>query len=345
MSQKILNTYIPLVVFPVLSALALKLTYGNVVEAGLLPIIDQNCPAQLTSLELTPHRLDYLGVPSVDQRICGFVSFFHLALTPEVLPFLTYFMASTMALLAIPAFESWRAGRHSILALPVLFGLMMQIMTVGAVLPLYWLIFILTGTAQRRGRGEDTKISAAHAQAVIFGLNLGAGIPSVCLLVLQDPHVTALWQLFPLWQFLAQSGHLLVRRPSADPGSGYSWIRALYIGAFIIASSTHVGTLARAETLEGIKAVFLPSVAPLTSAASNLKALDMLQWDAFFAYTSTLLGTVWFAEDARQAAGIILWNVIGSIMVGPGAAIAAVALWRESHLHPSARVEAKEKSK
>ncbi|KAJ7702244.1 hypothetical protein B0H17DRAFT_872151, partial [Mycena rosella] len=323
--------YIPLVVFPVLSALALKLTFGNLYASDLLSTIEEQCPASLSSLELTPLRLSYIGVPSVDAALCGVVTFFHLALTPQVLPFLTYFMSTTMALLAIPAFEACRNGRHSALALPVLFGLAMQVFTVGAVMPIYWLAFILTGAAQRRAGRENTQISSAHAQAVVFGLNIGAGIPSICLLVLQDPYVTTLWQLFPLWQFLAQSAHLLSRRPSAHPGSGYSWVSALYLGAFIIASSTHIGTVAKAKDLEGVKAIFLPSVAPLASAAApNLKVLGLLQWDGFFAFASTLIGTLWFARNSRQAFGIALWNVIGSVVVGPGAAIAAVALWRES---------------
>ncbi|KAJ6606436.1 hypothetical protein DFH09DRAFT_1017435 [Mycena vulgaris] len=344
MSPKALTTYIPLVIFPVLSALALKLTFGNVYASGLLSTVEEKCPAYLSSLELTPHRLSYVGRPSIDQAICTVVVFFHFALTPEVLPFLTYFMGSTMALLALPAFEACRSGRHSLLALPVLFGLLMQVMTVGAVLPIYWLIFILTGAAQRRAGGENTQISSAHAQAVVFGLNIGAGIPSICLLVLQDPYVTALWQLFPLWQFLAQSAHILVRRPSAHPGSGYSWVSALYLGAFIIASSTHIGTVAKARNLEGIKDVFLPSVAPLTSAAPNMKVLDLLQWDGVFAFASTLLGTLWFARTSRQALGLTLWNVVGSALVGPGAAIAAVALWREAYLHSSTEEKPKEKS-
>ncbi|KAJ7460985.1 hypothetical protein B0H11DRAFT_159533 [Mycena galericulata] len=334
MSQKIWSTYIPLVLFPAMSALALKFTFGNMAEAGL-SFIEENCPVQFASSELTPHRLDYIGATSVDQTICGFVSFFHLAFTPEVLPFLTYFMSGSMALLAFPAFEASRNGRHWVLAAPVVFGLLGQVMTVGAVLPIYWLLFILTGTAQRGATGGQTKISAAQAQAVVFGLIIGVAIPSLCLIVLQDPFVTSLWQIFPLWQLLAQSIHLLVRPPSTHPESGYPWIRALYIGAFIFASSSHIGVLAKAKTLDGIKSVFLPSVAPQKSAAPNMKVLDLFKWDAFFAYTSTLLGTIWCAEDPEQAIYIVLWNVIGSIVVGPGAVIAGLALWRETYLHSS----------
>ncbi|KAJ6608636.1 hypothetical protein B0H10DRAFT_521872 [Mycena sp. CBHHK59/15] len=333
MSQRSFTNYVlPLVLFPTLSALALKFILGSLLASGLTSALDEQCPAYFTSLEHTPHRLPYVGVSSVDKAVCGPVFFFHLALSPAVSPFLEYFMGTAMPLLALPALESCRNGRHFSLGLPVLFGLLMQVMTVGVVLPIYWLLFILTGSAQRHA-ARETKISQAHAEAVIFGLIIGAGIPSICLLVLQDSYVTALWQLFPLWQFLAQSAHLFFRRPSAHPESAYSSVLALYIGLFIVSSSIHIGTLSKTTDLESIKAVFLPSLTPLTSVEPSLKVLDLLQWDGFFGFVSTLLGTVWFARTAQQAVCIMLWNVVGSVLVGPGAAIAAVALWRETHLH------------
>jgi hypothetical protein len=60
---------------------------------------------------------------------------------------------------------------------------------------------------------------------------------------------------------------------------------------------------------------------------------DFLQWDGVFGFGSTLLATLWFAKNTSQFFGILLWNVIASVVVGPGAAIAAVALFREAQLH------------
>ena len=75
-----------------------------------------------------------------------------------------------------------------------------------------------------------------------------------------------------------------------------------------------------------------------------LQQLDMLQWDGVFAFASTLLATLWFARNGRQAICLALWNVIGSVVVGPGAVIASVALWREAHLHSLSGEEQKLKS-
>nr|GAT60056.1 predicted protein [Mycena chlorophos] len=150
----------------------------------------------------------------------------------------------------------------------------------------------------------------------------------MCLVWLEDPYITVLWQLFPLWQFLAQSAHLLVRKPNRNE-SGFTWIQALYVGVFMVASSTHISTLAKGD----LKAIFVPSLEPRVGVAPELQVLDLLQWDGIFAFVSSLLGTIWFGRTTTEAACILLWNVLGTVVVGPGAALAAVALWRESHLY------------
>ncbi|KAJ7677227.1 hypothetical protein B0H17DRAFT_1015931 [Mycena rosella] len=329
MSKTLTNYILPLALFPALSVLAFRTIFGHFLASGLALTLKQQCPPIPTSENA--YQLVYTGVPVVDKRLCGLVTLFHLALSSETSPFLNYFFGTALPLLAIPALESFRRGRHFLLALPVVFGLIMQLMTVGAILPIYWLIFITTGSARRRAAKEKSEISQTHAEGVIVGLAVGAGIPSVCLSLLQDPYVTAVWQFFPLLQFLAQTGHLLVRRPNAN--SGYSSIRALYIGIFLLSAATHIGSLLATNNIGDIKALLIPSLAPLTDAQPNFQVRDFLQWDAVFAFGSTLLASLWFAKNAIEVIYIVLWNSIASVAVGPGAAIAAVALWRESQLH------------
>ncbi|KAJ7736524.1 hypothetical protein B0H14DRAFT_502142 [Mycena olivaceomarginata] len=328
--NRLFAAYTPLVAFPVLSALALNLTLGNVVASGLAPELESQCSGTLES----PYRLQYTGSNAIDVTLCTLVSFFHLAFTPPVRPLLTYFLATSFPLFAIPAFEAVRTGRPTVLALPVVLGLAGQLWTIGAMIPLYWLAFILSGAASAKpSPSASSSVSSAHAQAVSFGLLAGAVAPSVSLLMLEDPYVTALWQLFPVWQLIAQAGHLLVRPAKPGPGvpaNGFGWVQAFYIITFIVGSSIHVGTLFATPSLRD---VFLPSVAPRIGEAPELNVLNLLQWDAVFAFGSTLLATVWFARTTGQALTIVLWNVVGSVVVGPGAAIAAVALWRESYLH------------
>jgi hypothetical protein len=166
-------------------------------------------------------------------------------------------------------------------------GLAAQVFTFGAVLPLYWAVFIVSGAARASPSSSSTTISALHVQAISFGLLAGALVPSACLVALRDPQVTALWQLFPLWQFIAQAAHLLVRPPSPNNSNskaqsqspearssgrgGFGWIQALYLASFIAGSSTHVSTLFSAASTW--RDVFLPSVAPRVGAPPELKVV------------------------------------------------------------------------
>jgi hypothetical protein len=71
-----------------------------------------------------------------------------------------------------------------------------------------------------------------------------------------------------------------------------------------------------------------------------------LQWDAAFTLGSGVVGTLWFANNAKQVALIALWNVISSVIVGPGAAVSGVLIWREWRLnHDEVLEEPKRPSK
>ena len=56
---------------------------------------------------------------------------------------------------------------------------------------------------------------------------------------------------------------------------------------------------------------------------------------------SSLLGTLWFAHNAKQTVLIALWNVIASVVVGPSAAVSGVLLWREWALNGAREEESK----
>ena len=55
------------------------------------------------------------------------------------------------------------------------------------------------------------KINQANAKAVLLAVLIGFTVPSALLLTMQDPTVTALWNIFPFWMWLAQMGHLFLR--------------------------------------------------------------------------------------------------------------------------------------
>jgi len=325
---------LPLVVFPSITALAYKFIFGHLVQSGLREKIARQCSPALASLEVTPYRLNYTGFGSVDQNACTLVSIFHAAMSPAPSLFTNYFIWTLTPVVAISSIESCRNGRHFSLAVPVLFTLTMQVMSFGAVMPLYWLLFIWTGTAGLRAQGERTKVPQAQAEAIIFGIFIGFVVPTLCMLALEDPYVTAMWQLFPAWQALAQRVHLFGRPVSRHPESGYRTLRALYIAIFILSSSIHLSVVApRVHDFSSLKRIFVPSISVLPSdTALELQVLDFLQFDAVFGFLSSLLATLWFGHTGKEVMGLTVWALLGSILFGPGAAITGAALWRESRL-------------
>jgi hypothetical protein len=258
---------------------------------------------------------------------------FHGALEPSSRNY-TIYLAFTLAPIVVFMYvEATRAGRPRALSAPAAttFGLLYQLLSAGAVLPLYWAAFLLSGQAARRGR-----VDSAHAQATAFAFGVGFFIPTTLMLAWADPVVTALWQPFPLWMLLAQRFHLLVRPPGrvgAD-APGKQIVQALYWFTCLVATWSHLTLLwPIRDDLGAVRHAvfprFLGADETLTLADG---ARNFLQWDGVFIVLPALLATLWFARSGQELVFLALWNVSTSITMGPGAALATVYAWREATL-------------
>ncbi len=244
--------------------------------------------------------------------------------------FLWYFIGIGSIFVIVPAVESYRTDRSIFVALPVLFGLLSQVLTIGATTPLYWLVFFLSGGRSRFDNA--TPVTKAHAEAMLFGLFAGAAVPSICMLVMQDPTITAIWQPYPIYVSLATLLHLAVRRPNYTQ-PGFSIIQLFYLVAFVLASSVHFAAIwPRLSDLEDIKALLVPSLAPLTGADASTQILDFLKWDFTFRLLSMGIAQLWFVSDLIEIPFILFWYFIAVPFCSPGAAIIAVNLGREGQI-------------
>ncbi|GLB36999.1 hypothetical protein LshimejAT787_0400500 [Lyophyllum shimeji] len=334
------DALLPLIVFPGLIAFGIRFIFGHLFESGLSEALGSACiPGASTA---TSYHLPYTGLEAVDAALCPFVAFFHAALDePDAVALLTYFIGTAGSLIVIPAVEGWRAGRSAFLAYPVIFGLLSQVISIGITFPIYWLVFILSGGANMT-RG---KISQAHAEAIMFGAIAGATIPSVGLLALRDPVVTAIWQPYPAYVSLAQSAHLAFRSASKRSESGYKTTQFMYIGMLILCSSTHIATIWPLFTdFDTIRRVYIPSVvAPAPSVSAGVRVLHFLKWDMGFGLASSIIATLWFARNLKEVIALAAWNVIAIPVIGPGAALIGAALWRESKFQDTSDVKIKKK--
>lgn len=276
----------------------------------------------------------YTGLGPPDSILCILVTFFQSNMGSEYLPFSADFLASLSTFVALTFVESTRSGRSLILAFPATMGLFYQTQGAGFVFPLFWLAFILSG--HTRMSPAAARIDQAKAEATLFAVLIGFAVPTALLVTLQDPIVTALWNFFPFWMWLAQSGHLFIRPSSRFHTSGYWTVQATFIFTFITSTISHVAVIWPAkDNLVLLRSLYVPPISPPDPANISLQLAShvFLQWDYVFTMGSGLIGTLWLASNVRQAASLALWNVIATMVIGPGAAMSGVLLWREWKLN------------
>ncbi|KIK63545.1 hypothetical protein GYMLUDRAFT_241473 [Collybiopsis luxurians FD-317 M1] len=323
---------VALVTFSSLTYLAFQYIVGHANASGLSEKLAAQCGAPSAA---SPYHLSYTGVPTIDNVLCILVSVFHTSFEPKGVEFLTYFIASATPIVAHTYFEAGRRSRPFLLSFPLLFVQGFQIFTFGATFSFYWLLFILSGAADLQPSGRKTIITMGHVLAVVFGLAVGIGGITYAMIERQDPYITALWQVFPLVVSAASYFPTLVL-PSHNSGrreSGYNALRVFYVLSFLGIAYLHTNLL-RSKTTEELKAFFIPSLSVLPSSTpTELQAFDMFQWDMVFGLGASVLGSLWFGQDSAQVIALLAWNVVATPLVGPGAAFAATALWREGNLH------------
>lgn len=314
--------------FGILAALSFTLTFGRVFQAG----IDLDAHCKEFPLYATPYpALNSFLNPAFCPLAVFFADLFKL---PEGLKFSTYISTIAIPLLLLPVFESYRTGQSRFLKYPFLWFLACQWLTMGAVFPLYWMTFVLSGGPKLYRKRNAKSYTQAEAEALVFGLIAGAVIPTIALLKIYDSVILAIWMLYPVIMAVAESAHLHFRPPIRYPESGIVTLRVLFFACFILASSVHIAMVwPLFKDLNQVKEFLIPAKVPLpASTEAALHYLDFLKWDLYFAHISTALATFWFAENLKQFFSIALWYIFSIPLLGFGAALTGFAIWRNDLL-------------
>jgi len=248
--------------------------------------------------------------------------------------FLTYFLGNGGPFVILPIVEAYRTGQNRLLAYPLIWGLGSQIFTMAATSTVYCFVFILLGGVERGRKSNLRLITQADAEAIVFGVIAGAVIPTAAMLVSQDPYVTAIWQIYPVYIYIAHFLHLQIRPVSRYSQSGYRTIQALFIGCFIISSSIHISIVWPMITdFDTLREFFIPSVSMLDPSTDlTLQVFDVLKWDFAFSFITVAVTSLWFASSLKQLMAIIAWYTGAIPTIGLGAAVMGVAIWRDDLL-------------
>ena len=319
---------LPALLFTSLALAARHFLMGFLVKSGGAALLTGQCPPNPG-----PYSVRYVGLGPIDFLLCTLVAFFQSSFDPTTFPFTADFAASWAAPVALTFVEAARSGCSTFLAFPAILGLFYQTQGAGFTFPLFWLALILFG--HTRLDRVAARIDQARAEAALFAVLAGFALPTALMSILQDPVVTAAWQFFPAWMWVAQAAHLFIRPSSRHNTSGYWTVQATFIFTFIASAISHIAAIWAIKDLASLRDLYVPPIVPPDPATTNLQLAThvFLQWDAVFTMGSSLLGTLWFARNATQVVLIMLWNVIATVVVGPGAAVSGVLLWREGTLN------------
>jgi hypothetical protein len=247
------------------------------------------------------------------------------------LKFLTYFIGVAPPFVILPVVEAYRT-KNRLVAYPAIWLLLSQIVSLGVTMPIYWLSLILTGSVHPGPAARRNPIAQAQIEAVIFGIIVGAIIPSIGLIVLDDPFVTAIWQAYPIFIPIAEFLHLLIRPISRFSESGYKALQVFYVAAFALSSSVHISIIwPMIHDFDALKYLLLPSVVSYHQVGDiAAQSFEFLKWDMTISFLSMIVGTFWYATHINDLLQIVMWYLVAVPLFGPGAAVMAVALWRES---------------
>ena len=234
----------------------------------------------------------------------------------------------------------------------------------GVILPLYWLAFVLSGAPQN-GSG----ISQVQAESALFGFlagqlphkhliitllltnilfhSLGFAIPSASILLNHsNTYVVAIWQIFPILAGVSQQAYILLRpAPKGGNGSGYNVVQLTHFLTFIAAVVFHLGLngpdfMAHPfQTLASVTSFFPSTQDPNPATSTSLEAvLDFLYWDKLLIVASALITPLFSMEDFGDAVKLGFGAVITAVLLGPGAAISALWMYRERLFESKSRL-------
>jgi len=343
--------------------------YAEHIAAGMSEDIQALChlPSSQSQIPTLPfiwassksyHR-SYTFISSVDQLgICRLIAFFHLLLdSPFHAPrkFTSYLLGTGVPYVIVPLVEAYRyrGKQHWLLRYPTFWLMMSQIVTVGLTSTIYWLLLIISragfSEAKENNRQTDsvTKkpkkiqlgsekigklIGPAEAEGLIFGLAIGAGLPSVAMVFQNDPIATWVWQFYPVYVALARVVYISLRTTDTVNLHRKNAIRTLYITSFLLASITHIlfvwPLFQRSDWKIQLSDFLIPGRAS-TGAHPSRHAHNFLKWDYALGYGSLLVGLLWSARNFGQVAAMLLWYAIAIPAFGVGGAVMGILAWRD----------------
>jgi hypothetical protein len=132
---------LPATLFPTLAVLAAKYIVPNFTRTSLASEIGSACTPGLSFAR------PYIGHEDFDKFMCGLVTFFDFSLQPESEALTTDLVGALLPIILFTFVESARFGHYVLFSSLVTFVVSIGYQRGWAILPLYWILFLLAGGA------------------------------------------------------------------------------------------------------------------------------------------------------------------------------------------------------
>jgi len=323
-------------VFLAMEPLALNLLWGQMAASPAKGALDAMCPSPYKApsnpeLQASYTHVFYTGIGPIDSILCGKVAFFMETMKHRGFPTVMSIVTSFTPLSAFFFIEAARNNRSPLIAFPALFGIIIKLFSGGASIPLYWVLFILSGSDRMSPTGKPRQIEQSRALTILIALIGAYVVPMYFLIDHPTIFVVILWNIFPLTMFAIEKVFNFLIPASNPPKSGKTIVQIIYLISLFACAIPHLKILLDFEQFP-LADVFLPSWSGSQSQTITEMGTLFLMWDTIFTFGSSALATLWFAPDFEQLIVLSAVNIIGIPTIGPGASFALVMIWREGVL-------------
>ncbi|PSN75601.1 FAD binding domain-containing protein [Corynespora cassiicola Philippines] len=301
-------------------------------------------------------KTNFTGVSAVDELLSLLVWAFSRGVAGETTNQTVqclYFMIALIPVALIWTIEGYRNGnRTSIIALPALFSAAYQMLGIGKIAPLYYLISIYTSSQILYTRTTGRAVPVSVARSLLPALCLGYILPTILMFSRYEDasthqNFTAFWQPSPIYvSVLTYAISSILAR--IDPKDSYDELfqlkdvtplRVSYGVAFAITALSHIYSLIyiTSNASLSIAEVFFNMPSPDSMLHGAHSIFNFFKWDMTLYFASTALWSLYSIFELRrtgyvttfQALRAALVAVVAQVVVGPAAAYIGVWAWRE----------------
>ncbi|OHE94915.1 hypothetical protein CORC01_09834 [Colletotrichum orchidophilum] len=350
---------------PVFTAVFLSIFY--LAKVAIYDLSVANGLMDSTQPDLLGEPITFTTLKPLDRLLTMLVRFFKPILDgkdPNLTLFSIFMAGQLLAVHVLIQVEGLRAGnRGRLVSCTTSWGMLSQLMTFGATLPLYFLTYLYTSPIPEAPTPDAfaaaVSIDPVQARAVIGSLTFGAFVPTL-LAALPTPRVItprtqeiflAVWQAFPLWSGITQFvfaqliGALGVVSKAAKSRTQtrINDVRRIYAYTLSVVVLTSYGVVgyvfwksdwASEPAVEALTQMFRPTFPCSQAKMVTLERgiLDLLQWDMYCASFATWSWIAYLAYESKGVGQAVIdlgKLVMWSAVAGPGGAALAVVWGRD----------------